>query len=289
MYFNDNLSSIIVKYKDKYRGNLEEYLIGVYRELEELEEYLKESEKEVQVSNELFLEILEQGFLGERYCTCSKGFEKEPVKDHYPKCKYIGYCGTICDCIEDEKEEKKYKKTKLKKGEYGLYKVKRSLEEFIDNTRDVRNDEKQDPFIFLENIILCNNEYNCERSSDNKYMRGHHKTQITEWTDFIDMLQSGWNFKRVKEGYHFGIYKMIPYVIGAIIVIPQIINDKLTSPIKSIKYFSIIALLYLIFCYAARFLEVRLSVDRKKVSDNFKIGKVELIVHLIIIVTGFML
>lgn len=199
MYFNDNLSSIISKYKSMYRGSLEDYLKGVYRELEELEEYLKESEKEAIVSDELFLDVLEESFYGERYCTCYKGFEKEPVNDHYQKCKYIGHCATICDEIADKKDHKEYKKVKVKKGEYGLYKVKRSIEELIDATSEMGHDKMQDPFTFLENIILWNDKHTFENSSDDRYMRGSKKTQIKEWSNFVELLKGGWNYKRVKE------------------------------------------------------------------------------------------
>ncbi|MCM1989920.1 hypothetical protein [Oceanirhabdus seepicola] len=286
MYFNDNLSSIISKYKGKYRGSLEDYIKGVYRELEELEEYLRESEKDVIVSEDLFLGILEEGFRGERYCTCGKGFEKEPVKNHYPKCKYIGFCGTICDEIADKKDQKEYEKVKLKKGEYGLYKVKRTLEKFIDDATEMRDDKKQDPFIFLENIILNNQDYIDEYNSDYRGMRSDKESKKKEWIDFERLIKYGWNFNRVGNGYNFGIYKIIIYVISAIIVIPQMMNDKLMSPIRSIKYFGILALIYLFVCYVARLATVRAA---KEVSENFKVSKVELIVHLIIIAIGFIL
>lgn len=276
MYFNDNLSSIISKYKGKYKGSLEEYLIGVYRAIEEHEDN--------RVSDNLVLDILEEGF--SRKMTNNTGFREEPVKDHYPKCKYIGHCGDICDEIQDEKEHKQYKKTKLKKGEYGLYKIKRTLEEFIDTTREMRYDKNQDPFIFLENIILSNYDSIDVYSSDDGDMRGSNETQITEWSDFAALLKGGWNLERVKNGYNFGIYKIIIYVLAALIVVPQMMNDKLMSPIRSIKYFGILALIYLIFCYAARLATGRGTI---KVSDNFKISKIELIVHLIIIIIGFIL
>ena len=284
MDFNDKLSNIISKYKGNYGGSLEEYLRGVYRELDELEEYLKESKEEVIPSDELFLEILKEGFSDVRYYEGCSGFEKEPVKDHYPKCKYKGFCGTICDDFKDKKEHKKYKKTKVKKGEYGLYKVKRTLEEFIDATRDNRNDEKKDPFTFLENIILLNDDSRESNGSSNDLMRGSNEQQIMQWSDFEVLLKGAWNLERDKKGYTFGIYKIITYILAALIVVPQIMNDKLLSPIKSIKYFGILALVYLIFCYGAR---IATRGGAKKISDEFKIGKVELLVHLVIIILGF--
>ncbi|WBW98327.1 hypothetical protein [Oceanirhabdus sp. W0125-5] len=286
MYFNDDLYRVILKYKGKYRGNLEDYLKNVYREVEELDEYIKDNEKEVNVSDELFLRILEEGFRGDRYCGCSKGFEKEPVKDHYPKCKYKGFCGTICDEIADEKEEKAYKKVKLKKGEYGLYKVKRTLEELIDTTSELSSADKQDPFTFLENIIISNEDYIDEYSSEQVGMRGSKDDKKVEWVDFVILLKGGWNFKRGKKGYNFGVYKIITYVIAALIVIPYMMNDKLMSPIRVIKYFGMIAIIYLVVCYVSRLVTL---VVQTQLSHNFKVSRIELIVHLIIIIIAFIL
>ncbi|MCM1989921.1 hypothetical protein [Oceanirhabdus seepicola] len=295
MNFSEGILEIIENYKNKYTGSLEEYLIGIFRTIDDF--------RDNNLTYEIALQIIEEAFnktikieewngeheLQQDYERMQKEYDDEAIEYNISeeiydlKCKLVKYINEI----------RTYKGLEKNSEDINFLSKKKIR---ISTPRALK---RNDPFYFLKRVALWYRNYlgkrivitkeSIEVTDDihEKKSRVQDSSLIDEegWFNFEILIEKGVSYKK-KIDIPTIVLKIIILTVSAWIVVPQALKDELLSTERVIKYFSMIIFIYSIICII---FSIIIGDGIKKSSRKFKFNIFELIAYITIIIVGFII